>query len=101
MNALFFRRFVMWTGLAVILATLPAQIALAQNDSPSSTSHRTSSLSWIRMPGAESCVPTQELARDAVLRFVRWDAGRLSEVERTTSFSATAKAFCTKAGCQI
>ncbi|HEX7664042.1 MAG TPA: hypothetical protein VF407_06025, partial [Polyangiaceae bacterium] len=32
---------------------------------------RTSSLSWIRMPGAESCVPTQDLARDVETRLAR------------------------------
>lgn len=47
------------------LCAVPA-VARAQAPGP-----RTSSLSWIRMPGAESCVSTQELARDVEARLGR------------------------------
>src|ERR1700753_2481470 len=36
-----------------------ARNARAQDAGATATHDRTSSLSWIRMPGAESCIPTQ------------------------------------------
>jgi hypothetical protein len=52
----------------VLISLLFARNAQAQD---AATHDRTSSLSWIRMPGAESCIPTQELARAVELRLAR------------------------------
>lgn len=38
---------------------------------PARAESRTSSLSWVRMPGADSCVATQDLARDVEARLGR------------------------------
>ncbi|HEY8087298.1 MAG TPA: hypothetical protein VIF09_05625 [Polyangiaceae bacterium] len=50
------------------IAALCAVPAAAHAEVPAP---RTSSLSWIRMPGAESCVSTQDLARDVEARLAR------------------------------
>ncbi len=55
----------------VLISLFFAGNARAQDAGASPAHDRTSSLSWIRMPGAESCVPTQELARDVELRLAR------------------------------
>jgi hypothetical protein len=55
----------------VLISLLFAGNALAQDTTAPATHDRTSSLSWIRMPGAESCIPTQELARAVEARLAR------------------------------
>jgi hypothetical protein len=55
----------------VLISLFFAGNARAQDAGAPPTHDRTSSLSWIRMPGAESCVPTQELARDVEVRLAR------------------------------
>jgi hypothetical protein len=52
-------------GLTVALALATAGRASEAADHPAS---RTSSLSWIRLPGAEACVSAQDLARDVEQR---------------------------------
>ncbi len=54
------------TVTAVMMVS--ARAALAQGATPPP---RTSSLSWIRLAGADECVPTQELARDVEERLER------------------------------
>ena len=57
--------------LALFIAIFLHAIDSRAQTGPPPTHDRTSSLSWIRMPGAESCVPTQELARDVEVRLAR------------------------------
>ncbi len=63
------RRLVAWTlraSAASILLGISAPAAAADKPAP-----RTSSLSWIRLPGADACVSTQDLARDVEARLRR------------------------------
>lgn len=47
-------------------------VALLVTASPARASEgRTSSLSWVRLPGAETCIPTQDLARAVEARLAR------------------------------
>lgn len=63
------RRFVAWTlrGSAAAILLGIASPATAVDKPPP----RTSSLSWIRLPGADACVSTQDLARDVEARLRR------------------------------
>lgn len=63
------RRLVAWTlrGSAIAIL-LGISVAAAAADKPPP---RTSSLSWVRMPGADACVSTQDLARDVEARLRR------------------------------
>jgi hypothetical protein len=56
-------------GLALALAV--AAIGLAREAHADEAAPRTSSLSWVRLPGAEGCVATQLLARAAEQRLGR------------------------------
>ena len=65
-------RHVAWVALAALLS---GENALAEGP-------RTSSLSWVRLPGAESCAPTQELAQkvEARLRHPVFVSAAVAEV---------------------
>jgi hypothetical protein len=58
-------------GLALALAIAAGTIGLARDGSGDEAAARTSSLSWVRLPGAEGCVATQLLARAVEQRLGR------------------------------
>lgn len=53
------------------LVILPILAALLSASTAARAEGRTSSLSWVRLPGADACVATQDLARDVEARLGR------------------------------
>lgn len=57
--------------LGALLATCVAAVAHAQDDAPAPAVERTSSLGWVRLPGAEQCIGPQALAEQVEARLGR------------------------------
>lgn len=57
--------------LGVVLATCAVATAQAQDDAPRASVERTSSLGWVRLPGAEPCIAAQVLAERVEARLGR------------------------------
>jgi hypothetical protein len=59
------------TAALSLFALLATGQAAHADSAPPGKGPRTSSLSWVRLPGADSCVSTQDLARDVEARLHR------------------------------